>query len=728
MLRKTSLLWRSSPCSVRSSHRGRSLVGASMLLLSLGTNACLKIPGRNSENPQSQSGPATAPKDADELLARYVKALGGEEALRKLKVRTTESEIVFLRQEGCEKERQDCLAEDIQGQLVMYNSADQKMYQRTVVRNRVEERGFDGEESWSVQGEPALLLLEPESARAAAREDANLHWYLDYAKRGVKPRLLKARKVKDEQGERWLDGLVWESKNKDEDLGGREMWFDRQSGLLVEEIERGQIAGADGQPVESSQLLEFQNYQPVDGIQIPHLLRQRSSSAAAAEAVVEIRVLQVTHAPVEAKRFERPQLGEPSPQPDPMLVAYESAKATAQAQKKELTAQMDLARKSFVAARFEEAKAAADAALAIDGKDPEAYYILGQIAGLEGDSRQLTSKMAKSKKYGAAEQPISYLLAWAAVEDRDYKSAAKYFEAAQLPPIAERYAGLGKSKLSGKCSTDFLLQPSPLPTILLPAEDGPLRVMIDTSASEMVLAQSAAQKMLVMPEGQAPVTAGGPLAPYGKMESLNLGGIKLSNVSVTILPDDAVAAMAGGDPKTKAILGGRALLDLALHLNPQKQTLTMVAQRSSCKKDLKAISKGIEVPVVVHEGRFVFVHGAMSGHEGMYLLNTGLRGPVVVGNNRAFAIAGIAPKVVRMGEMPVVTLPEFSLKGKTPYAINGVPAAYGLLQDQWTGAGFRLDGMMGSWVFGARPWTLDMKARKIWIGDKPAAPSPAKKK
>lgn len=712
----------------RTSNAGRTALlrklGVPLFVLALGSfgsSGCLNIPGANQSKAPGDQAKRGAPKSADEVMARYVEGLGGKKALEAQKNRTTESEIVFVRQKDCEPDAKDCLAEDIQGQLVMYNSADQKMYQRTVVRDQVEERGFDGTESWSVRGEPSLLYLEPKSQQKAAREDAMLHWYLDYQKRGVKPELLKSRKVKKDGEQRWLDGVLWTADGK-EDLGGRELWFDRQSGLLVEEVEKGEVPNQQGEPIETSQTLYFENYQPVDGLQVPHLIRQVTRTEGSKDAVVEIRVLSVNHSPVKASRYVMPKLPTPAPMADPMLGAFMKAKQDAQAQKKELTAQMELARKAYIVGNFDEADAAAKAALKLDPKDPEAHYIRGQIAGLLGDSRGLSSNMSKSKKYGAAEQPLSYLLAWAAVEARDYKNAAKYFESAKLPQLAERFSSLGKPKVSGKCRADFALQPAPVPTILVPGSEGALQLMVDTSASELVLSKSQAQKLLIMPEGQAPVTAGGPSAPYGTMATLDLGGIKISNVPVTILPDQAVAAMVGGDPKTVGIIGGRTLLDLALHLDPQKQTLSFVAQRSACKRDLKAISKGIEIPVAVHEGRFVFMPGAMKDARGMYLLNTGLRGAVVIGNTRAFMIAGVAPESIRTGEVPMVSLPKFSLLGRSNHEMTGVPAAYGLLQDQWTGAGFRLDGMVGSWVFGARPWTLDMKSRRVWIGDAPPAP------
>lgn len=711
MLRKFAAAWRSL--------RGPSMVGCSLLVLSLSVTGCLSIPGSKTNAPGAQASKG-APKDADEVMARYVEGLGGREALDALKDRTTESEIVFVRQKDCEAGSQNCLAEDVQGQLVMYNSASQKMYQRTVVRDNVEERGFDGTEAWSVQGDPSLLYLEPQSQQKAAREDAMLHWYLDYKKRGIAPELLKPRTVKIDGEQKTLDGLIWKEA-KDDTLGGRELWFDRQSGLLTEEVERGQVADAQGQPIESSQTLHFENYQPVDGVQIPHLVRQVTKTKGMPDAVVEIRVLSVSHAPVKASRYATPKLPKAPPRPDPLLAAFVGAKQAAQKDPKELTAQMEWARKAYMVADFDEAQAALKAALKLDPKEPEAHYIMGQIAGLLGDAKSLSSNLSKSKKYGAAEQPLSYLLAWSEVEDRDYKQAAKYFESAQMPALAERYATLSKSKVSGKCRADFTLQPSPVPTILVPGSEGPLQLMVDTSASELVLAKSVAQKLLIMPEGQAPVTAGGPAAPYGTLPSLDLGGIKVSNVPVTILPDQTVAAMVGGDQKTKGIIGGRTLLDLVLHLDPQKQTLSFIAQRSTCKKDIKAVAKGIELPVTVHEGRFVFLPGAMNEARGMYLLNTGLRGAVVVGNTRAFVIAGVTPASIRIGEVPMVKLPKFSLLGKAKHELSGVPAAYGLLQDQWTGAGFRLDGMVGSWVFGARPWTLDMKSRRVWVGEQPPA-------
>lgn len=111
--------------------------------------------------------------------------------------------------------------------------------------DQVEERGFDGADGWQYQG--GLLVLDDPDALAVSQEDAILHWYLDYAARGVKVSLGKPRERDQAGAPAQLDAVRWESAVPG--VPAKTMYFDRASGLLREELVE---ESADGEQTSSS--------------------------------------------------------------------------------------------------------------------------------------------------------------------------------------------------------------------------------------------------------------------------------------------------------------------------------------------------------------------------------------------------------------------------------------------------------------------------------------------
>lgn len=705
-----------------------------LTLLSMAASACLSVPknppAAATQNPSSAAANDTAPTTADEVLARYVAAIGGEAALAKQRQRVTEAELTFFPHEGCQDGEPGCLSQKLQGKFISYNTDDGRMYRRTVVADRVEERGFSGHESWTLRTDPQWLILEPKDKIDQARENARLHWYLGYKKRGRTPVLLPARQVERATGQGgkeqvWLDGIAWKEDQKLPEA--QQFWFERSTGLLVEETER-QSAEASPEGIASEQLLTYDAYRAVDGVLIPHIITQ-VTKAGPRNTKIEVRIASVKHGAIDEKRYALPEVKAPQKVADPVLAGMVQAQQAAAKEPKDKNAAIEWARRSFAAADFDQAQSAALKALKLERNEPEAQFILGQIDGLRGELKSQSKRLKAAAKAGAGPQPLAYLEAWSALESGDFKKVAQGLEAAGLSAMAARYQSLVEhpTKVSGGCSAQVMLQPAGVPAIEIQVKnqsvDKTLVMMIDTSASDALLPKSLAQSLMVMPEGQAPLAVGGNTAPYGRIENIQIGAVKLSNLPVSIIPDEAMQQFGGPD-KIDGVIGTRFLMNFLLRIDPQGQKATLVSARRSCRSKARALGRGIAVPLMLHEARYIFMPGAIGEHPGVYMLNTGLRGAVMMGNLRAFAIAGIAAPTIRSNEMPMVKLPSFSLLGKSGskpqmHTLSGIPAAFGLLQDEWTGAGFRLDGMAGAWVFGARAWTLDIAGRKIWIDEGP---------
>ena len=155
--------------------------GAAALVLALagGAAGCLKVPADSDEPGTDQA----APKAGKEVVDRYVTALGGEAALRKITQRTVDARMTFLPETGCTEADKDCRREEKIGSFTLQTTADARMYRRTNLDNQIDEQGFDGKQGWQLRG--GILVLEDAEDSAISREDANLHWYLDLDKRGV---------------------------------------------------------------------------------------------------------------------------------------------------------------------------------------------------------------------------------------------------------------------------------------------------------------------------------------------------------------------------------------------------------------------------------------------------------------------------------------------------------------------------------------------------------------
>jgi hypothetical protein len=112
------------------------------------------------------------------------------------------------------------------------------------------------------------------------------------------------------------------------------------------------------------------------------------------------------------------------------------------------------------------------------------------------------------------------------------------------------------------------------------------------------------------------------------------------------------------------------------------------------------------------------VMAEMNDAEGIYLVNTGMRGADLTATQQAYAYAGVGTPIVREGVAPMVTIQSFEL-GDT--RLSGLESAFGFFEQTSTADGFRLDGMLGLGVMGRMRWTIDFETRRIYFAD-PSVP------
>jgi tetratricopeptide (TPR) repeat protein len=700
------------PARTHTRRRALSLwLALTPLLSSVG---CLTIP---EDLDQPGAAPA-APSSVQEVLDRHIAASGGAEALRALPQRTLEARVVFEAQEGCEEGDTDCVWEETTGQFVLFTTADARMYRRMVVGDNVLERGFDGERGWQMQAEPQMLVIEDPAATPVLREDAMLHWYFDTAEREeLSLELLPARKSEDG---RELDGIVWFAAGPG--MPQSEKWFDRATGLLYEEVER------DGETGDAVRRV-YDDYRDVDGVKVAWVIRQITQVEGNADNVVELRVQVVHHRPVREEMFEVPELTPTEPIADELLTVLDQAKQAATADPKDALAQVNYARIAYAAVHFGEAKDAAKRALAVDKGELEAIYILARVALLEGDLKESEKLLRQAIAAGLRENEAARQLAWIHLRRGEWAKAAKELTQAGSPELGNRYSVFSGKPLDAKmggdgCTTTLPFELQDGAIVLEVAADGSkLKMLFDTGASDLLLSDARAHKLVIGTDAEAPIVGGGPLLRQGQLDDLKLGELAVANVPVTMIPDNQMSAVVGLDG-VDGVIGMRAFAGRQLTIDYASKLMTLVEPNKRCAKPIESHRTGASTPFWVHETHYLYVMGLMNGAEGIYLLNTGMRGADLTANDGAYAHAGVGAPMMIGNAPSLAQIDRFALG---EYERGPLGAAWGFMQQNATSDGFRLDGMLGLGALSLTGWTLDFEQQRLYLRPEAAAKPDAAK-
>jgi hypothetical protein len=679
----------------------------------VGPGACLKVPDELTEEPEAT---LAAPSTAADVLARYIEGSGGEKALRALPARSIEARMIIRAQAGCSPGDETCLAEDQVGSFLLRTTSDGKLYRRTILGEQVEEKGFDGQTGWQFSG--GVRRLESEAELALSREDAVLHWYFDLPKRGIQVTLARPRKEDSQGNVTVLDGIHWELVGSS--ASPKTMWFDRATGLLREEV----VEEGEGEELQR-QTIVYEDYRDVGGIKVPFLIRV-TNQLGDQQQIVEFATQRVDHAPIDPAQFAMPELPAPEPVPDELLATLRGAEVAAKAEPDDPAAQVALARAAWAAGHFDAAIAAAKATLALDSDEPEALALLARGHSLRGELKDAQAVLRKAASAGLKPDLVAREEAWIHYRRRDFGKLAKALDAGGSPVLAGRFRSfVGKPihavQPKGTCVTTLpLVAAAPLAVVEVQVEGEPVLAIVDTGASDLILAQkfAAARGISARPLGQTP--PGTPTVGFGQAGEIAVGDVTITNVPVDVFDDRAMADMAGDTlPDVKAVLGINLLSDFQITLDVSRMVLELVGPR--CKAELEARRVGPGVPFWQHETHYLYVMATMNGAEGMYLVNTGMRGADLTATQAAYAHAGIGAPIVREGVAPMVTIDAFVLGSTAPGSTvpGKLESAYGFFEQTATADGFRLDGMIGLGTIGRRVFTIDFDTRRIYFDDKP---------
>lgn len=618
--------------------------------------------------------------------------------------------MVIQPEDGCEEGSETCQWQEKTGSFLFQTTADGQMYRRNVIDEVVEERGFDGKVGWALIGES--LRIDTQAEALINREEAVLHWYFDVAGRKVDTTLLRPREEDvEDAGPRVLDGVKWQVPGGPP---GKALWFDRASGLRAEEVS---VEGEGDN--EQRQVVTYDDYREVDGALVPHIIRVQNQLGERSQTI-EFIVQRVTHDPIDPTKFAVPALPEPKAVPDPTLGALAAAKAAATAEPKDVAAQMEYARAAFVAAHFDEARQAANAALALDKNEPEALVLISRIGVLAGNYSVATKALGRAKKAAVRDEIIAREHAWIHMRSGDYRKLASALDVAGNPVLAGRYrAFTGKPfvpKLSnGGCKASIpLVGKEPLALIELDIDGTKVAAIVDTGAADLIVTQAFADQLGLKTLATSQVAKGMPAIGHSRVEKVSAGDLTLENVPVNIFDDASIADMAGDEAKrVKAVLGIGALAQFTVALDVPGGKVDLALASKKCAAAQAELRTGDSVPFWMHETHYIYVMASMNGAEGLYLVNTGMRGADMTANQAAYAYAAIGAPPMRADEAPMVRVAEMDI-GK---AMRGkdLAAAYGYFTQGQTSDGFRIDGMIGLGVLGKTRFVIDFEQHRLYF-------------
>jgi len=230
------------------------------------------------KSPDAQSKSSNDTPTVDQIISKYVQAIGGAAAYRKLTSRVIKGTFVITD------------TQNLSGAFEAYEKAPNKSL---VALNfpdiGIVREGYNGEIGWSQ--EPQEEAQEMTGAElASAKVDAD--FYKDIRLRDVFPKL--TFRGTEKVGDKLTHKLEGVSK----DGYSETMYFAVESGLLV------RTDSVEESPSDKIVLeVYFEDYREVDGIKIPFTARHRSQ-----ELNIIFKISEVKHnVPIEDARFEKPK-------------------------------------------------------------------------------------------------------------------------------------------------------------------------------------------------------------------------------------------------------------------------------------------------------------------------------------------------------------------------------------------------------------------------------------
>jgi zinc protease len=228
-------------------------IGIALLALSFATfaQAPAPAPATTTQAPAASSSAAALPS-ADQILDKYVAAIGGEAAWHKLNSRVSKGTI-------------EIPAISLSGPVEIHEKAPNFSLAVVNLGGAVFQRGFDGTDAWSNDPQNGLRTLSGAEAEDSKRQ-ADFYHQLNMRKYYSNWKVTGTEKIGDHD--------VYASQATSSSGDVDKMYFDTRSGLLVRAITT--VHSPQGDTVIQADLSD---YRDTDGIKLPFSVHQSSVQA-----------------------------------------------------------------------------------------------------------------------------------------------------------------------------------------------------------------------------------------------------------------------------------------------------------------------------------------------------------------------------------------------------------------------------------------------------------------
>lgn len=210
----------------------------------------------------AQQASRAARPTIDEIISRYISAIGGEAAIQKMSTRASLGTLSIP-------------AMNLSGTVLIHEKAPNKLLQVVIINGDSIRQGFDGTTAWTddpADGTRILSGIELSETRRDADFFHPLHLHQIYSNL----RFAGTEKIRDR------DAYVLEGTPADESDPDR-MYFDSQTGLVLRVVSHRHSSDGDANVQE-----DFQDYRDVDGLELPFTILQTGGSSAFAIHISQI--------------------------------------------------------------------------------------------------------------------------------------------------------------------------------------------------------------------------------------------------------------------------------------------------------------------------------------------------------------------------------------------------------------------------------------------------------
>jgi hypothetical protein len=222
------------------------------------------------------ASPAKLPT-TDEVIARYTRAIGGQEAIDKLKTRVSYGKLITANR----------MAPPATVSLEIYQQAPNKFLRVAADDRAAIREGFNGATGWK-KDDGGLRNLEDRDLNDLKRE-ADFFRFLKLRESYPSMRVLSKEKIGDREA--YVVGATSRDNSREK------LYFDSATGLLIRKYSAVKTAlGA------IPEVTDFDDYREVSGVKLPFTVFWSRSPFSATQKFAEIKI----NIPIDDAKFEKP--------------------------------------------------------------------------------------------------------------------------------------------------------------------------------------------------------------------------------------------------------------------------------------------------------------------------------------------------------------------------------------------------------------------------------------